>query len=39
MEAESIIYVLVGTCWMAGTVYLGLDVEVDSLGNIPLETF
>ena len=31
MGAESIIYVLVGTWWIAGTVYLFVDPEADSL--------
>jgi hypothetical protein len=29
-------YVLVGTCWMAGTVYLIVDPEADCLGTSPL---
>ena len=36
MGTESIMYVLVGTCWIAGTVYLFLDPGEDSLGIRPL---
>jgi len=32
-------YVLVGTCWMAGTVYWYLDPEADSAGTRPLGNF
>ena len=32
-------YVLVGTCWIAGTVYLYLCPEADSLGTRPLGNF
>ena len=32
MGTESIMYVLVGTCWIAGTVYF----EADSPGTRPL---
>lgn len=36
MGTESIIYVLVGICWIAGTVYLYLFPEPDSPGIKPL---
>lgn len=44
MGVESIMYVLVGTCWIVGTVYLSLDPGADSLGvrllgKISLERF
>lgn len=29
-------YVLVGTCWIVGTVYLDTDPEGDSGGSTPL---
>ena len=38
MGTESIMYVLVGTWWMAGTVYLERCPEADSGGNKPLES-
>ncbi len=36
MAPESMMYVSVGTCWIAGTVYLGLDPEAEGLGTRPL---
>jgi hypothetical protein len=36
MRTESIVYVLLGTCWIDGTVYLDLDPEADSPGTRPL---
>jgi hypothetical protein len=39
MGTESIMNVLVGTCWIAGTVYLDLFPEADSPGTRPLGNF
>ena len=39
MGAESIMYVLVGTCLMAGTVYLYLVPDAVSSGTRPLDDF
>ena len=39
MVADSIMYLLVGTWWMAGTVYLFFCPEADLPGSKPLGVF
>ncbi len=39
MGAESIMYVLVGTCWIAGTVYLDLSPRTRPLDFVKSEDF